>query len=868
MVSREIKEYARGIVLAVWLGTTNVGSFRLSVRSQSFHQLIRIRTSAVPRLDSDKTSARRSAGRNRGSTRLMGSLFCLVLLPWLFGTTEVRAQTAATKSASAAQPTAAQSVPLGRYIPKDNLIVYVEFEGLDSHAASWQNTAAFKMLTGTPLGGMLEEVSAQLLDKALTFFPNRRLNGAEVVTLFKHAAKSGWVLAINANPKGPDALRGTFVLRGGVSKELMPITSRAMGWLMGNDAKYRIEPRENRTLVIVPPGGQGASVGLDAGWAWWPEKKTDLVVGFLSPSSTDAIIATLDGKSPSAVDHALVQELKKTEGTFEPVCIALAETALCPESSARLVGTLRRLHAERGVNRIDLRWGFDAEALMSVTRLTAPLPRKPGLAMFDKPTFEKNALLPMPDAVGSFVELSTSPSKMLEALEVMDPEGEFKQQIDQLTEAIRTAGSIDLQKDLLAHIGPRMVAYLGPGRSAATNDDSLEAALKNGLTMTGAVTAMQTLFPKLTLVAEVKNPQAFGKALDPAMIAINNELKAQAMEKAAEDRAASQTSSSAGAGRMAPGRPGAERTKRRQELSYPKFTPVPGETKSFVLTTPSDSVLRFGPSSFRPTILVQDKYVAFAVSSDAARAAIAAVRRKDWKPSAELERACQKVPSNLVLLSVTDVSESLSSLLSSLPGTLQTMINTSIALAKARSGDAKSTSTGPGASATGMSRSGASGESRRSMGGPRGAMVGGGSPGGANTERSGGMRPPTPTPGGGNSTSSSTSESMITLKIDPDKLPKAADLRANLFASTLSASVADQEIRFVSRGAFPDLSLPIGLVPVAGVMPALQSLLETAQAQPAAAPAAGAPSAGNQSAPAKGEPPEGRVPGKRGRRAG
>ena len=53
--------------------------------------------------------------------------------------------------------------------------------------------------------------------------------------------------------------------------------------------------------------------------------------------------------------------------------------------------------------------------------------------------------------------------------------------------------------------------------------------------------------------------------------------------------------------------------------------------------TPTDSPLRFGPSSFRPTILLEDKYVAFAVSSDAARAAVAAAKRKDWKPSSELE---------------------------------------------------------------------------------------------------------------------------------------------------------------------------------------------------------------------------------------
>ena len=58
--------------------------------------------------------------------------------------------------------------------------------------------------------------------------------------------------------------------------------------------------------------------------------------------------------------------------------------------------------------------------------------------------------------------------------------------------------------------------------------------------------------------------------------------------------------------------------------------------------------------------------MAFGVSSDAVRAAVTAVRRKDWKPSPTVEKACQRVPSNLVMLSVTDVSESLSSLLGEL----------------------------------------------------------------------------------------------------------------------------------------------------------------------------------------------------------
>ena len=62
--------------------------------------------------------------------------------------------------------------------------------------------------------GMLEEVAAQLLDRGLDSLPNRKLSGAEVVTLVKHMARKGWVLALNANQKGANPFVGTCVLRG------------------------------------------------------------------------------------------------------------------------------------------------------------------------------------------------------------------------------------------------------------------------------------------------------------------------------------------------------------------------------------------------------------------------------------------------------------------------------------------------------------------------------------------------------------------------------------------------------------------------------------------------------------------------------
>src|SRR5207302_5910176 len=72
--------------------------------------------------------------------------------------------------------------------------------------------------------------------------------------------------------------------------------------------------------------------------------------------------------------------------------------------------------------------------------------------------------------------------------------------------------------------------------------------------------------------------------------------------------------------------------------------------------------------------------------------ALKAVKRKDWKPSEDVQRACERVPSKLALLGIGDPREVLPPFLASLPGTLQTMINTAITLARSQAAGAN----GPG----------------------------------------------------------------------------------------------------------------------------------------------------------------------------
>ncbi len=807
----------------------------------------------------------------------------LALAAWLLASPASQAQTP-TVRAKAAAPAAPDTSPLARFVPKENLVVYLEFAGLDAHEAAWKNTSSYKMLTETTLGEMLGAVSEQLLDKVMNFIPGHRLSGSEIVSLIKHSARSGWVVALNADSKAGSGFRGTFVLRGGANKENRPLTSRLMGWVMGS-AKPKVEKKEGRNLVVVPAAGAATPAAGAGGWAWWAEKN-DLVVGFMDPSSADSIIATLDGKTPSAVEHAVIKELAQPEGKLEPVCFGFAEPAPAAGGSTGSSTFLHSLKSEWGADRVDLRWGFEGDALVSVVRLVAAKPRKGALAVFDGATFNKTSLLPLPEQIDSFIETSVSLRHLVESIKQMAPSSAVKDQIDEIAESIRGAGAIDLEKDLLAHLGPKMVAYLGTGRSATTNDDSLESALKNGWSPTAMISAMQSQFPKLTIVAEVKNPEAFSKALDGVIVALNGELKIQAIDKANEERKEAEKKDAGGAGRGPGGRAagggGGDRTKSRRSVQPPRFllTPTAGKAKVYILTTPSGSPLHLGPTSFRPTIELDGDHVVFAVSPEAARNALAAVRRKDWKPPDDLAKVFEGLADNLVLLAVNDVTDTLPPLLASLPGTLQTMINTSVALARAKAG-AAGADTGAAGTAPPATASTSRPPGPPLGGGRRGGMA---APGGSTSiapssgRPGGGGGPPNVSMAGnsGNSNASggSTGEPAIVFNIDAEKLPKASDLKSYLFPSTITISVTDQDIRIVSRQAFPDLASLVSAVPMLGMMPGasaivdLSKLADASQAPGAAGTGSARPGAGGAAAGPGGQPPTSKGAGPGGRRGG
>ena len=290
--------------------------------------------------------------------RQVGGLSAMIALSGLFAPAELRAPAGRTK-VGGAEVAPAETTPLGKYVPKDNLIFYVEFEGLSAHAASWEKRPPTRCSTRRPWGSCSKRYAGQLLDKAMAFVPNRRLSGPEIVTLVKGAAKSGWVLRHPTSIPRARPCRADFCPARGRQQRAQADLEQADGLADGDrcEVQDRTEGSADhggcarRHGPMLPAGAQ-LGLGLVA-----REKRPG--GGRPYPAGADAIIAALDGKAPAPSITLLSQELKKPEGTFEPVCVAFVDTAGCPDLPTKVTDlSYVALEGRAGINRIDLRLGF------------------------------------------------------------------------------------------------------------------------------------------------------------------------------------------------------------------------------------------------------------------------------------------------------------------------------------------------------------------------------------------------------------------------------------------------------------------------------------------------------------------------------
>ena len=541
------------------------------------------------------------------------------------------------------QEPGSDSGSLARYVPKDNVVAYVEFQGLDAHADAWKKTAAYKILSETPTGEMLETVIAQLLQRLPAVDPTGKpipVRGADLYALVRHMARSGFVFAYVANKESPKGSSILLVIRNGFKDKAIRATLAAM--LQGSHAP------DSKPQPVVRVGHKiiGWVDKLGNKLAWWVEetKKEDFVLLYTPPESADVILETLDGKRPSVQAHPKRAELLKVETSFVPNGLAFVDPkALGIDWETPRAKQFTKDYGYLGfsnVTSIDLRWGFQDAALMYAARLATSGPRQGLLALVDPSTFDKSKPPLIPAGVTGFTAMTVDIAGELDRLRAetkrMTPDGDAM--IDKFVDLVKEKTKLRLKEDLLAHLGPKMAWYVLPATKKAAGPAGLAGKLGSAIEV-----------PRFAMVIDVDNPTAFAKVLDQGMQALNRELKAMGKPPVAQPAKGARA-------KAAPGGSSFE------------FKANPGDTRSFTLQVPPELSAQI-PATLRPTIRLGAKQVVIAASPEVARTVLEA--KGNWAPAEDLAAAYKALPDNLKMISVSDPREVVPPLLATLPGKIQ-----------------------------------------------------------------------------------------------------------------------------------------------------------------------------------------------------
>jgi prepilin-type processing-associated H-X9-DG protein len=415
--------------------------------------------------------------------------------------------TADVASASEPQaPAAASQRSLARYFSSQDLVAYVEFDGLDHHAAAWKKTAAARLLNETTTGAMYEAMLPRVLDATLSKQSDASLTGKELTLIFEHLAKSGFAIGINrAGGAEPPRCFG-LVFRGGARGDFQKLADRILRAGAGPRAAVRdVKKTGGRTIHELGRSPAGTI-------AWWTEGD-DLVVSLVAENGALVMIDALDGRAPNAIAHRNRQALLQSEDHpgFEPVGLAFFDMAALPTlpPAARSLGLGR-------IKRFDYRWGFQDDALLSIVGAVVPAPRKGIPAMFDQPTFSASQLPPLPVGVAGFTVVSVEEQRLApllrESLGAISgtPPSDDPGRIDEL---IRAAFGVSLHDEFFAYLGTRFTIYNVASRINAPSHALESLAL-------GLFRA-----PKMALVAEVKHRDLLAKSLEKMVDHANENLR-------------------------------------------------------------------------------------------------------------------------------------------------------------------------------------------------------------------------------------------------------------------------------------------------------------------------------------------------------
>jgi prepilin-type processing-associated H-X9-DG protein len=566
------------------------------------------------------------AAWTRAGFRKLLRLFCLVVGPILISTTlPVLSWAQQERPPAAAEHIAA--APLARCVPRQDLWLYLEFDGLDAHPDSWQKSAAFKLLNETKLGVLLEDLSLQAIELLQESVPaEKRINGADTVKLVKQIAREGFVLAASGKP--PNDSRIVLVLRHGDRPELKQLLETVY-------ARRQRGTDEEPEPDSGPIQKAGRTLNrLGAGGVWWVENGDLILTG---QNRVDEIVEVLGRRKPSALEHPLRVELSKLENGFQPAAVGFLDMAALEPLSSGMVGL-----GLDGLKRIELRWGFQDDALLSVLRLVAPEPRRGMLALLDQPSFRLSSLPPLPADVTGFTVMSIDLAKSYDQVDRLIKQADPDAKVGLANPTLLAQQGLDLRRDFLAHLGPMVALYTqAPIREESRNAAELLASRAAGFTVS----------------AQLRDQAAVARVMDPLVQTIPRVMRQQ-LQQARGNRFI-------------------------QILATLNIRKIDGSMPHYVVNLPQNLVPAPFSTSLRPTVLLHGGQFVLGASTAAAERAVAAGPR--WEPTGALIPIMRQLPADMVYLSVSDPRVGTRVMSMALP-VLVRQINAEIALGERRLG--------------------------------------------------------------------------------------------------------------------------------------------------------------------------------------
>ena len=149
---------------------------------------------------------------------------------------------------------------------------------------------------------------------------------------------------------------------------------------------------------------------------------------------------------------------------------------------------------------------------MTRLRLVAPLPRRGLAALLDQPTFSINSLPPLPANLTHLsllsIDLAKSYDQINELLKLTDPQSPT----DPPNAGVLARHGIDLRRDLLGYLGPKLAFYAQAPRSP---DTATPASM------------LMSHFAGFTLAAQVRDQAAVSRGVDSLIKSFNPILREQ-----------------------------------------------------------------------------------------------------------------------------------------------------------------------------------------------------------------------------------------------------------------------------------------------------------------------------------------------------